>query len=386
MDYRLWKMDIKMNLFDVYPLFPIEPVKATGAYVYDKHGTEYLDFYGGHAVISVGHSHPKYVEMITNQLNNIAFYSNSVINNLQVKLAEKLGQLSGYNDYNLFLCNSGAEAVENALKMASFHNCQSKIIAFEKGFHGRTSGALQVTDGPKIKSAFNGTITTQYLPLNELEPVEKALEEGDVAGIIIEGIQGVAGIIEPTIEFLKGLRDLADKYGVVLILDEVQSGYGRTGDFFAHQHAGIKADIITMAKGMGNGFPIGGIILSPDFKASYGLLGTTFGGNHLACAAGQAVLDIMEEENLIENATNLGNYLTEELSKIDGIENITGRGLMLGLVVKGDGKALRSSLLTKHNIFTGGCGNPNILRLLPPMNITQKECDKLINAIKAELA
>lgn len=375
-----------MKLFDVYPLFPIEPVKASGAYVYDKHGTEYLDFYGGHAVISVGHSHPHYVKRIKDQLDNIAFYSNSVINNTQTELAEKLGKLSGYDDYQLFLCNSGAEAVENALKMASFHNCKSKILAFEKGFHGRTMGALRVTDGPKIKAAFNGSITTQYLPLNELEPVEQALEEGDVAGIIIEGIQGVAGIIEPTVEFLKGLRDLADKFGVVLILDEVQSGYGRTGDFFAHQHAGIKADVITMAKGMGNGFPIGGIIVSPAFKPSFGLLGTTFGGNHLASAAGTAVLEVIEEENLLENAKHQGEYLKEELSKIDAIEAITGRGLMLGLVIKGDGKALRSGLLTKHHIFTGGCANPNILRLLPPMNITKKESDKLINAIKSEFS
>ena len=345
-----------------------------------------MDFYGGHAVISVGHSHPDYVQRIKNQLDNIAFYSNSVVNNTQTELANKLGQLSGYQNYQLFLCSSGAEAVENALKMASFQNYKSKIIAFEKAFHGRTSGALQVTDSSKIKSTFNGSLTTEYLPLNDLEPVEHALEEGDVAGIIIEGIQGVAGIIEPSIAFLKGLRDLADKYGVVLILDEVQSGFGRTGDFFAHQHAGIKADIITMAKGMGNGFPIGGIILSPDFKASFGLLGTTFGGNHLACVACSSVLDIIEEEKLLNNATKQGNYLIQELSKLDSIETITGRGLMLGVVVKGNGKALRSTLLTKHNIFTGGCANPSVLRLLPPMNITQKECDKLINAIKAELA
>ena len=374
-----------MKLFDVYPLFPIEPVKAQGAYVYDKYGTEYLDFYGGHAVISVGHSHPNYLQRIKNQLDKIAFYSNSVINNTQTELANKLGKLSGYQDYQLFLCSSGAEAVENALKMASFQNCKSKILAFEKAFHGRTSGALQVTDSSKIKSTFNGSITTEYLPLNDLEPVEQALEDGDVAGIIIEGIQGVAGIIEPSVEFLKGLRDLANKYGVVLILDEVQSGFGRTGDFFAHQHAGIKADIITMAKGMGNGFPIGGIILSPDFKASFGLLGTTFGGNHLACTACSSVLDIIEEEELLKNAKKQGSYLIQELSKINSIETITGRGLMLGIVVKGDGKSLRSTLLTKHNIFTGGCANPSILRLLPPMNITQVECDKLINAIKTEL-
>ena len=374
-----------MKLFDVYPLFQVEPVKAQGAYLYDKEGTEYLDFYGGHAVISVGHSHPYYVEKITNQLNNIGFYSNSVINNLQVEFAEKLGKVSGYDNYSLFFCNSGAEAVENALKVASFKTANSKILAFQKGFHGRTSGALQVTDGPKLKSEFNGAINTKYLPLNNLNAVSEALSEGDVAGIIVEGIQGVAGIIEPTSEFFLGLRDLADKYGVVLILDEVQSGFGRSGDFFAHQASGIQADIVTMAKGMGNGFPIGGIIINPKFEASYGLLGTTFGGNHLACAAATAVLDIIEQENLLDNAKSLGSYLTEELSKIKAIEKITGRGLMLGLVVKGDGKALRSALLTKHKIFTGGCGNPNILRLLPPMNITKKECDLLINAIKTEL-
>lgn len=374
-----------MNLFEVYPLFPIEPVKAKGSYVYDKEGVEYLDFYGGHAVISVGHTHPYYVSKITDQLNNIGFYSNSIINNLQVELANKLGELSGYSDYNLFLCNSGAEAVENALKMASFHTGNSRVLAFEKGFHGRTSGALKVTDGPKMKSEFNGNVRTTYLPLNDLEAVSEALADGDVAGIIIEGIQGVAGIIEPSVDFLEGLRVLANKYEAVLILDEVQSGFGRTGDFFAHQHAGIKADVVTMAKGMGNGFPIGGIILDPSFKASFGLLGTTFGGNHLACAASLAVLEIIENEQLLSNAKKWGDYLIEQLSKIEKIEKITGRGLMLGLVVNGDGKALRSSLLSKYKIFTGGCGNPNILRLLPPMNIGKKECDLLIEAIKSEL-
>jgi len=374
-----------MNLFEVYPLFPIEPVKAKGSYVYDKEGVEYLDFYGGHAVISVGHTHPYYVSKITDQLNNIGFYSNSIINNLQVELANKLGELSGYSDYNLFLCNSGAEAVENALKMASFHTGNSRVLAFEKGFHGRTSGALKVTDGPKMKSEFNGDVRTTYLPLNDLEAVSEALADGDVAGIIIEGIQGVAGIIEPSVDFLEGLRVLANKYEAVLILDEVQSGFGRTGDFFAHQHAGIKADVVTMAKGMGNGFPIGGIILDPSFKASFGLLGTTFGGNHLACAASLAVLEIIENEQLLSNAKKWGDYLIEQLSKIEKIEKITGRGLMLGLVVNGDGKALRSSLLSKYRIFTGGCGNPNILRLLPPMNIGKKECDLLIEAIKSEL-
>lgn len=374
-----------MNLFEVYPLFPIEPVKASGAYVYDKEGTEYLDFYGGHAVMSVGHSHPHYVAKINNQLNKIAFYSNSVINNIQVDLARKLGEISGYKDYNLFLCNSGAEAVENALKMASFHSGNSRVLAFEKGFHGRTAGALKVTDGPKMKSEFNGYINTTYLPLNDLEAVSEALAEGDVAGIIIEGIQGVAGIIEPTNEFLQGLRVLANKYEALLILDEVQSGFGRTGDFFAHQHANIKADIITMAKGMGNGFPIGGVILSPAFKASPGLLGTTYGGNHLACSASLAVLEIIESEGLLANAKKWGDYLIENLSKIGEISKITGRGLMLGLVVEGNGKALRSKLLSYHKIFTGGCSNPNILRLLPPMNIGKKECDLFIDAIKKEL-
>tara|TARA_B110000211_G_scaffold229803_1_gene288183 strand:- start:555 stop:1682 length:1128 start_codon:yes stop_codon:yes gene_type:complete len=374
-----------MNLFEVYPLFPIEPVKASGSYVYDKEGTEYLDFYGGHAVISVGHSHPHYVSKITDQLSKIGFYSNSVINNTQVDLANKLGEISGYNDYNLFLCNSGAEAVENALKMASFHTGNSRVLAFEKGFHGRTGGALKVTDGPKMKSEFNGDINTTYLPLNDLDAVSDALAEGDVAGIIIEGIQGIAGIIEPTNDFLQGLRVLANKYEAVLILDEVQSGFGRTGDFFAHQHAEIKADIITMAKGMGNGFPIGGVVLSPAFKASFGLLGTTYGGNHLACAASLAVLEIIENESLLSNAKKWGDYLIENLSKVNKISKITGRGLMLGLVVNGDGKALRSSLLSKHKIFTGGCGNPNILRLLPPMTIGKKECDLLVEAIKEEL-
>lgn len=374
-----------MNLFEVYPLFPIEPVKAVGAYVYDKEGTEYLDFYGGHAVISVGHSHPHYVSKINNQLNKIGFYSNSVINNIQVDLANKLGEISGYKDYNLFLCNSGAEAVENALKMASFHTGNSRILAFEKGFHGRTSGALKVTDGPKMKSEFNGDINTTYIPLNDLDAVSEALAEGDVAGIIIEGIQGVAGIIEPTNEFLQGLRVLANKYDALLILDEVQSGFGRTGDFFAHQHANVKADIITMAKGMGNGFPIGGVILSPAFKASSGLLGTTYGGNHLASSASLAVLEIIESEGLLANAKKWGDYLIENLSKIGEISKITGRGLMLGLVVHGNGKALRSKLLSEHKIFTGGCSNPNILRLLPPMNIGKKECDLFIEAIKKEL-
>lgn len=374
-----------MKLFDVYPLFPIEPVKALGAYVYDAQNQAYLDFYGGHAVISIGHTHPHYVKRIKNQLDQIAFYSNSIINSTQQTLADKLGELSGYNKHHFFMCNSGAEAVENALKLASFYNCKNKILAFEKAFHGRTSGALQVTDNPKIKSAFNGSISTQYLPLNDLEQVEKALEEGDVAGIIVEGILGVAGIIEPSLDFLRGLRELCDKHDAILILDEVQSGYGRTGHFFAHQAAEIEADVITMAKGMGNGFPIGGVLISEKIKASAGLLGTTFGGNHLACAAGLAVLEVIEQEDLIANAKKIGNYIVEQVKDLPKIEKITGRGLMLGLVVKEGGKELRNNLLFTHKIFTGGAANPNILRLLPPLNITQKEADTFITALKKEL-
>lgn len=374
-----------MQLFDVYPLFPIEPVRALGAYVYDSEDEEYLDFYGGHAVISIGHTHPHYVNRIEDQLHKIGFYSNSIINKMQNELGQLLADLSGYEKHQLFLCNSGAEAVENALKLASFQNCRTKILAFEKAFHGRTSGAIQVTDNPKIKSAFNGSIDTKYLPLNQLEPVEEALSEGDVAGVIVEGIQGVAGIIEPTDEFLRGLRELCDKYDAILILDEVQSGYGRTGHFFAHQSSGIEADVITMAKGMGNGFPIGGILIHEKIKPSYGLLGTTFGGNHLACAAGLAVLEVIIKEELISNAKEMGNYLISELSKIKRISKITGRGLMLGVVVDEGGKELRNNLLHKHHIFTGGAGNPNILRLLPPLNITKRECDLLINALNKEL-
>jgi acetylornithine aminotransferase len=334
-----------MQLFDVYPLFPIEPVRALGAYVYDSEDEEYLDFYGGHAVISIGHTHPHYVNRIEDQLHKIGFYSNSIINKMQNELGQLLADLSGYEKHQLFLCNSGAEAVENALKLASFQNCRTKILAFEKAFHGRTSGAIQVTDNPKIKSAFNGSINTKYLPLNQLEPVEEALSEGDVAGIIVEGIQGVAGIIEPTDEFLRGLRELCDKYDAILILDEVQSGYGRTGHFFAHQSSGIEADVITMAKGMGNGFPIGGILIHEKIKPSYGLLGTTFGGNHLACAAGLAVLEVIIKEELISNAKEMGNYLVSELSKIKRISKITGRGLMLGVVVDEGGKELRDNNL-----------------------------------------
>ncbi|MFT6746924.1 MAG: acetylornithine/N-succinyldiaminopimelate aminotransferase [Glaciecola sp.] len=374
-----------MKLFDVYPLFQIEPIKGSGAYIYDKEGIEYLDFYGGHAVISVGHSHPYYVEKISAQLNQIGFYSNSVLNSLQKELADKLGALSGYDDHQLFLCNSGAEAVENALKMASFKNGKNKFIAFKKAFHGRTSGALQVTDNPKIRAPFNLNPSIVHLSFGDLNAVENKLNTGEISGIIIEGIQGIAGIVDPGKEFLQGLRALCDKYNVVLIIDEVQSGYGRTGNFFAHQQAEIKADIVTIAKGMGNGFPIGGVLIGPEFEASNGLLGTTFGGSHLACAAGIAVLDIIKDQKLIDNAKELGTYLKEEIKQLPGIEKITGRGLMLGVLVKENGKELRSKLLHEHKIFTGSAGNPNILRLLPPLNITKSECDKIITALKEEL-
>lgn len=375
-----------MKLFDVYPLFQIEPVKGQGTYVYDKDGVEYMDFYGGHAVISVGHSHPHYVKKVTNQLNEIGFYSNSVLNSLQHELADKTGALSGYNDHQLFLCNSGAEAVENALKVASFKNGKTKFIAFEKAFHGRTSGALQVTDNHKIRAPFNENPSIVHLSLGDLNEVEAVLKSGEISGIIIEGIQGVAGIVDPGFDFLIGLRALCDEYKVVLIVDEVQSGAGRTGDFFAHQGAGIKADIITVAKGMGNGFPVGGVLIGPEFEASYGLLGTTFGGSHLACAAAIAVLDIIKNENLLENAKTLGRYLKEKIKDLPGVEKVTGRGLMLGVVVNENGKELRSNLLHQHKIFTGGAANPNILRLLPPLNITKADCDKLIAALQAELA
>jgi len=374
-----------MKLFDVYPLFNIEPIKAEGCYVFDNKGTKYLDFYGGHAVISIGHSHPHYVERIQGQLDKIAFYSNSVVIPLQKELSEKLGAISGYPDYNLFLINSGAEAVENALKLASFHTGKPRIIAFEKAFHGRTSGALQVTDYDKMKSAFNADNKGIFLPLNDLVAVEKELKKGDVAAIIIEGIQGVAGIVEPHHDFLVGLRKLADQYEAVLILDEVQSGCGRTGKFFAHQHAGIQADLITVAKGMGNGFPIGAVLIHPKFKASSGLLGTTFGGNHLACAAALAVIEVMIEENLMANATILGDYLVKKLLEIKQVKKITGRGLMIGVLLEG-GKQIRENLMNKYNIFTGGASNPDILRLLPPLTITKLECDMLLEAIREEVA
>jgi len=362
-----------MKLFDVYPVYPIEPVKAKGSYIWDKDNNQYLDLYGGHAVISIGHSHPAYIETIKNQLEKIAFYSNSVEIPLQNILAEKLGKLSGYETYNLFLCNSGAEANENALKLASFKTNKSKVLAFKGGFHGRTSGAVAITDNAKIIAPFNSKHQVELVDWNDIEAAETALKQGDVCAVIAEGIQGLAGINLPEPNFFIGLHDLCKKYGALLILDEVQSGYGRTGKFFAHQHYGVIPDIITMAKGMGNGFPIGGIIINPTIEASYGLLGTTFGGNHLACAAAIAVLDVLESENLIQHAADLETKQNDLFKNTKGLKAIRNKGLMTGLEFEFPIKELRGKLVTEHKIFTGSSANPNTLRLLPPLCIEEKQ-------------
>ncbi len=373
-----------MKLFDVYPLYPIEPVKGEGNYVYDAEGTKYLDLYGGHAVISIGHCHPHYVKTLSDQVATLGFYSNSVENSLQGRLAELLGELSGYSDHNLFLCNSGAEANENAIKVASFASGKAKVLAFKKAFHGRTSGAVALTDNPKIVSPFNETANVEFVELGDAAAVEEKLQEGDFCAVIIEGIQGVAGIHTPSVEFFQSLRAMCDLYGVTLIADEIQSGYGRTGDFFAHQAAGIKADIVTTAKGMGNGFPIGGVLISPKFEASYGMLGTTFGGNHLACAAAIAVLEVMKSEELIKNAAEIGAYLIEQLKGIDKIVEVRGRGLMIGIEIEGSASELRKKLLFDHKIFTGGAGASTV-RLLSPLTITRAEADHFIEKFKEVL-
>ena len=370
-----------MNLFDVYSLWNIEPVRAKGCRVWDRNGVEYLDFYGGHAVISIGHSHPVYVKAIQDQAVKIGFYSNSVINSLQTELAEKLGEQSGYPDYSLFLCNSGAEANENALKLASFHTGKKRIIAFSGSFHGRTSGAVAITDNPSIQSPFNTGHEVTFVPLNDTDKILRELEKGDVAAVIAEGIQGVAGIFVPENGFMQQLEKACHKHRVVLILDEIQSGYGRTGRFFAHQHAGIRPDIITLAKGMGNGFPIGGMLISPEFEAKKGMLGTTFGGNHLACVAAIAVLDVMKGEALVENASQAGNYLQDELSKLNGIKEIRGRGLMLGIDPAPEYSDIRDKLLFKSHIFTGGAKN-NVMRLLPPLSVKKEEIDIFLKETK----
>ncbi len=373
-----------MKLFDVYPLFNIEIVKGKGCHVWDTEGTEYLDLYGGHAVISVGHSHPKYVAAITDQVNKLGFYSNSVVNSLQQKLADRLGKASGYDDYSLFLVNSGAEANENALKLASFHNGKKRVVAFKHAFHGRTSAAVRVTDNPKIIAPVNEDLAVTYLPLNDASAVEAELQKGDVSSLIIEGIQGVGGIQLPSDDFMRKLRELCTRYGVCLILDEIQSGYGRSGKFFAHQYASIRPDLITVAKGIGNGFPMSGLLISPMFKPVYGMLGTTFGGNHLACAAAIAVLDIMESENLVDNAARVGAFLIDELRRLNGIKEVRGRGLMIGIEFEGSIKEMRSRLLFEEKVFTGVAGT-NTIRLLPPLCLTMDEAREFLARFKKVL-
>ena len=368
-----------MNLFDVYPLWDIEPVRGLDTTLWDKNGEVYTDLYGGHAVISVGHCHPHYVKMLSEQLSQLGFYSNAVQNSLQKDLARRLGQLCGYEDYELFLCNSGAEANENALKVASFHTGKAKVLAFRKAFHGRTSGAVAATDNPKIQAPFNATDNIVFVPLNDLEAAAAELAKGDFAAVIIEGIQGVAGIYEPTAEFINGLRELCDKHNCVLILDEIQSGYGLTGKCFAHQHYGVRADIVTMAKGMGNGFPIGGIIISPAIQARHGMLGTTFGGNHLACTAALAVLDIIENEHLIENAAKIGEYFRKEFANDKAIKEYRGKGLMIGMDIKDEYADLRNRLLFERHFFTGAAG-AQVIRLLPSLTVSQETAASFVNA------
>ena len=373
-----------MKLFDVYPLFNIEIVKGKGCHVWDKEGNEYLDLYGGHAVISVGHSHPTYVKAISEQVSKLGFYSNSVINSLQQTLADKLGKASGYDEYSLFLINSGAEANEHALKLASFHNGKKRVLAFQHSFHGRTSAAVRVTDNPKIIAPVNEGLDVSYLPLNDKAAVEAELKKGDVSSVIIEGIQGVGGIQVPTDDFLQELRSLCTKYQAVLIIDEIQSGYGRSGKFFAHQYAGIRPDMITVAKGIANGFPMGAVLISPIFKPIYGMLGTTFGGNHLACAAAIAVLDIMHDEGLVANAEKVGSYLLEELHKFPGIKEIRGRGLMIGIEFEEPIKEIRSKLLFEQKVFTGVAGT-NTIRLLPPLCLSMEEAAEFISRFRQVL-
>ncbi len=378
------KEDFIMKLFDVYPLFNINIVKGEGCYVWDETGTKYLDLYGGHAVISIGHSHPHYVDMITKQVAQLGFYSNSVINKLQQEVATRLGVLSGYDDYSLFLINTGAEANENALKLASFHNGRTRIISFSKSFHGRTSLAVEATDNPKIIAPINNNAHTTYLPLNDIEVVKAELSMNDVCAVIIEGIQGVGGIKLPDDDFLKELREACTATNTVLILDEIQSGYGRSGKFFAHQYAEIKPDIITVAKGIGNGFPIAGVLISPIFKPVYGMLGTTFGGNHLACAAALAVIDVIEKDHLTENAAQVGQYLLQQLKTFPQIKDVRGRGLMIGLEFEEPVKEIRNKLLYEEKVFTGVSGT-NVIRLLPPLCLSIEQADEFLQRFKKVL-
>ncbi len=370
-----------MKLYDVYPLFDINIVRGQGCSVWDDKGTEYLDLYGGHAVISIGHCHPHYVEMMQAQLGKLGFYSNSVQNELQVRLAERLGKACGYEDYNLFLVNSGAEANENALKLASFHTGRSRVLAAGKAFHGRTSLAVEATDNPKIVAPINACGHVTFLPLNDLAAFETELSKGDVAAVIIECIQGVGGIRMATAEFMQGLRKACDAHGTVLICDEIQCGYGRSGRFFAHQHLDVKPDLITVAKGIGNGFPLSGVLISPMFEATYGQLGTTFGGNHLACAAALAVLDVMESENLVENAARVGEHLMTELRKMEGPVEVRGKGLMIGIEFAESIKEMRTRLVKEQHVFTGAAST-NILRLLPPLTLTMEQAEDFLQRLR----
>ena len=378
-----------MKLFDVYPLFDVNIVRGQGCKVWDDKGQEYLDLYGGHAVISIGHSHPHYIKKVTKQVSKLGFYSNSVVNKLQVELAERLGRISGYDDYQLFLINSGAEANENALKLASFTNGRTRVLSAEKAFHGRTSLAVEVTNNPKIIAPINANGHVTYLPLNDLPAWEAEIAKGDVCAVILECIQGVGGIKMATKEFAQGLQAACKKYGTILICDEIQCGYGRSGRFFAHQWLDIRPDIITVAKGIANGFPMGGVLISPDFKPVYGQLGTTFGGNHLACAAALAVLDVFERENLVENAHVVGEYLIEQLKEMQKTEkhitDVRGRGLMIGIDLDVPHKDIRQPLIYDKHCFTG-CAGTNILRLLPPLCLSKAEADDFISRLKQVFA
>lgn len=373
-----------MQLFNVYSLYPVEPVRGAGNFVYDAADTEYLDLYGGHAVISIGHAHPQYVRAVQEQVARLGFYSNSVENSLQNELAERLGRVSGYDDYRLFLCNSGAEANENAMKLASFHTGRKKILAFSKAFHGRTAGAVAATDNPAIIAPFNRTANVEFVPLNDIEAVRAKLSSGEFAAVMIEGIQGVAGIHTPTDDFLRALRAVATETDTPLILDEIQSGYGRTGRFFAHQAAGIRPDLITVAKGMGNGFPIGGVLIAPRFEARPGLLGTTFGGNHLACAAAIAVLRVIERERLVENAAAVGGFLLEKLRAMPRLKAVRGRGLMIGIEIDGSASEFRRRLLFEQRVFTGGAGASTV-RLLPALSLTRELAEVFLDRFEATL-